>query len=265
MKVVKICSKLRKFIESRKDAVLPEQEEVLADLWAFEGISEFQMERFAKAAQCFQHQYELAIKANLTEHASRSLENLGRARARLYDYQGALDAWTKRLDYEIKGIDKAWLHHEIGRAYLELNQYEEAIDHAATARDVADREADMEWDLNATVLIAQAHFYAGNLEEAKVYFEAAQNAAFRKGFFKAESVLAEAIAEVDSEIRREEAKQERVYTKHSVLFNEFSQRAVWSEEYSEELHLFPFAVVMLRCVLARQCTVHLQFRSCYNL
>ncbi|KAL7060714.1 hypothetical protein AAHC03_09422 [Spirometra sp. Aus1] len=205
-KVVKICSKLRRFIESRKDALLPEQDEVLADLWAFEGISEFQMGHFPRAAQCFQHQYELAIKANLKEHASRSLENLGRARARLYDYNGALEAWIKRLDYDIRGIDKAWLHHEIGRSYLELNQYEEAIDHAAKARDIADREADLEWDLNATVLIAQAHFYAGHLEEAKVYFEEAQNTAFRKGYFKAESVLAEAIAEVDSEIIHEEER-----------------------------------------------------------
>ncbi|BHF71954.1 Tetratricopeptide repeat protein 25 [Sparganum proliferum] len=205
-KVVKICSKLRRFIESRKDALLPEQDEVLADLWAFEGISEFQMGHFARAVQCFEHQYELATKANLKEHASRSLENLGRARARLYDYNGALEAWKKRLDYDIRGIDKAWLHHEIGRSYLELNQYEEAIDHAAKARDIADREADLEWDLNATVLIAQAHFYAGHLEEAKVYFEEAQNTAFRKGYFKAESVLAEAIAEVDSEIMHEEER-----------------------------------------------------------
>uniref|UniRef100_A0A0X3P955 Outer dynein arm-docking complex subunit 4 n=4 Tax=Schistocephalus solidus TaxID=70667 RepID=A0A0X3P955_SCHSO len=206
IKVIKICSKLRRFIESRKDAVFPDQDEVLADLWAFEGISEFQMGHFARAAQCFQHQYDLALKANLKEHASRSLENLGRARARLYDYRGALEAWTKRLDYDIKGVDKAWLHHEIGRSYLELKQYEEAIDHAAKARDIADHEADLEWDLNATVLIAQAHFYAGHLEEAKVYFEEAQNTAFRRGYFKAENVLAEAVAEVDSEIMHEEER-----------------------------------------------------------
>lgn len=53
-------------------------------------------------------------------------------------------------------LEKAWLFHEIGRCYLELNKAERALDYGRKSLESAEEEGDLEWQLHATVLVAQA-------------------------------------------------------------------------------------------------------------
>lgn len=54
-------------------------------------------------------------------------------------------------------VERAWLHHEMGRANFELERYPEARDHAKQAHKAAEAAQDPLWQLNACVLIAQTH------------------------------------------------------------------------------------------------------------
>ena len=52
--------------------------------------------------------------------------------------------------------ESAWLFHEIGRAYWELNSYKEAKEYGIKSLDAAQDCGDQVWQLNAFMLIAQA-------------------------------------------------------------------------------------------------------------
>lgn len=53
-------------------------------------------------------------------------------------------------------LEKTWLFHEIGRCYLELNEAGAAQNYGQKSLQSADDEGDAEWQLHATVLVAQA-------------------------------------------------------------------------------------------------------------
>jgi len=53
-------------------------------------------------------------------------------------------------------LEKTWLFHEIGRCYLELNKAEAAQDYGEKSLQSAEEGGDAEWQLHATVLVAQA-------------------------------------------------------------------------------------------------------------
>ena len=52
--------------------------------------------------------------------------------------------------------ESAWLFHEIGRAYWELNSYNEAKEYGVKSLDAGRDCGDQVWQLNAFMLIAQA-------------------------------------------------------------------------------------------------------------
>ena len=53
-------------------------------------------------------------------------------------------------------LEKTWLFHEIGQCYLELDKAEAAQNYGQKSLQSADEEGDVEWQLHATVLVAQA-------------------------------------------------------------------------------------------------------------
>ena len=50
----------------------------------------------------------------------------------------------------------AWLYHEIGRAYWEMKDYREAKEYGEKSLSSAHDSQDHSWQLNASMLIAQA-------------------------------------------------------------------------------------------------------------
>ncbi len=53
-------------------------------------------------------------------------------------------------------LESTWLYHEIGRCHLELGNYEKAKEYGEKSLASAQEADDPVWQLNATVLIAQA-------------------------------------------------------------------------------------------------------------
>ena len=53
-------------------------------------------------------------------------------------------------------LESTWLHHEIGRCYLESGRFDMARSHGEEALDEAYKAEDDEWKLHAGVLVSQS-------------------------------------------------------------------------------------------------------------
>ena len=65
-------------------------------------------------------------------------------------------SWTEKLPLSKTALEKAWLYHEIGRCHLETGNYDDAHDFGEKALAAAHEARDQVWELNSSVLIAQA-------------------------------------------------------------------------------------------------------------
>lgn len=64
--------------------------------------------------------------------------------------------WEEKIPLAKTTLEKTWLFHEIGRCYLELDQAWQAQSYGEKSQQCAEEEGDIEWQLNASVLVAQA-------------------------------------------------------------------------------------------------------------
>lgn len=87
---------------------------------------------------------------------SRALDNLGRVHAKLGDYGKAIDQWMEKMPLVKSPLEGTWLYHEIGRCHLELKNFQDAKEYGQKSLAAAQEADDQVWQLNATVLIAQA-------------------------------------------------------------------------------------------------------------
>ena len=53
-------------------------------------------------------------------------------------------------------LEAAWLYHELGRCCLELGKFSEAASYGEQSLDSATQANDDNWQINSSVLIAQA-------------------------------------------------------------------------------------------------------------
>ena len=67
-----------------------------------------------------------------------------------------LFSWTEKLPLITSAEESAWLHHELGRCQLELGNFVEAVDIGRKSLSSAEEASDQMWQLNASMLIAQA-------------------------------------------------------------------------------------------------------------
>ena len=68
----------------------------------------------------------------------------------------SLFRWERKLPMSKSPLESTWLYHEIGRCYLELNRYSQAKDYGEQSFTAAAEAEDQMWQLQASVLIAQA-------------------------------------------------------------------------------------------------------------
>ena len=61
---------------------------------------------------------------------------------------------------------------------MELGEYEEAVMNGLVCRKSNEQAYDMNWELRSCVLIGQANLALNNLNEAQLYLQNAQYAAF---------------------------------------------------------------------------------------
>ncbi|KAF5903243.1 tetratricopeptide repeat protein 25, partial [Clarias magur] len=126
-----------------------------------------------KALENHRKDLELAQQSKLTYSKSRALDNIGRVYARIGKFQQAIKVWEEKIPLIQGGLEKAWLFHEIGRCYLELKRYVKARDYGIHSLSAADDIDDAKWQLNASVLVAQAELKLGNYKSSVLHFEKA--------------------------------------------------------------------------------------------
>ena len=94
---------------------------------------------------------------------SRAIGEIGRICVKTKKYKEAINAFNEKLNFcQEFPTEKAWLFHDIGRCYLEIRDYEKAIDFGQRSSSIADDIKDQRWGMNSRLLIAQA--YCNNLK-----------------------------------------------------------------------------------------------------
>uniref|UniRef100_A0ABI8A2S9 Outer dynein arm-docking complex subunit 4 n=1 Tax=Felis catus TaxID=9685 RepID=A0ABI8A2S9_FELCA len=125
------------------------------------------------ALQSHRKDLEIAKEHALPDAKSRALDNIGRVFARVGKFQQAIDTWEEKIPLAKTTLEKTWLFHEIGRCYLELDQAWQAQHYGEKSQQCAEEEGDIEWQLNASVLVAQAQVKLRDFESAVSNFEKA--------------------------------------------------------------------------------------------
>ncbi|XP_006901778.1 PREDICTED: tetratricopeptide repeat protein 25 [Elephantulus edwardii] len=163
---------LKKVLEWNQEDV-PNRDELVGNLYSCIGNAQIELGQMAAALQSHRKDLEIARQYDLLDAKSRALDNIGRVFARLGKFQQAIDTWEEKIPLAKTTLEKTWLFHEIGRCYLELNNASQAQSYGEKSQQCAEEEGDIEWQLNASVLVAQAQVKLRDFESAVSNFEKA--------------------------------------------------------------------------------------------
>ncbi|XP_036124901.1 tetratricopeptide repeat protein 25 isoform X2 [Molossus molossus] len=163
---------LKKVLEWSKEEV-PNKDELVGNLYSCIGNAQIELGQMAAALQSHRKDLEIAKEYDLPDAKSRALDNIGRVFARVGKFQQAIDTWEEKIPLAKTTLEKTWLFHEIGRCYLELDQAWQAQNYGEKSQQCAEEEGDIEWQLNASVLVAQAQVKLRDFESAVNNFEKA--------------------------------------------------------------------------------------------
>ncbi|XP_013787907.2 tetratricopeptide repeat protein 25-like, partial [Limulus polyphemus] len=164
---------LTKFLDDCPEEHLPNKTEILATVYSNIGSAHMELGDLGAALQFHQKDLELGELHNLEECRSRALDNIGRIFALRHELDKAIEVWEMKIPLCNLTIEKAWLHHELGRCYLELNEDIKAKEYGKKSLEYASEAKDVVWQLNSSVLIGHAEVMGGNFEEALEAFDVA--------------------------------------------------------------------------------------------
>jgi len=103
------------------------------------------------------------------QHQSQALERLGRLYVLRDDLHRAIDTWHKQEALIMSNKEElVVLYHDIGRAYLTLNDKSKANEYANMAYSMV---TDQVWKMNVMVLMAEIHLAAKEISQAKRVLE----------------------------------------------------------------------------------------------
>ncbi|NWX16188.1 TTC25 protein, partial [Aegotheles bennettii] len=169
----KKAERVLKTIQEWSDEEVPNKNELIGNLHSCIGNAQLEMGQMEAALQSHKMDLEFARQNDLPDAISRALENIGRVYARIGQFQQAIDNWEEKIPMAKSSLEKTWLFHEIGRCYLELNKAELAENYGQLSLQSADEEGDVEWQLHAIVLVAQAQVKSEDYWSAILNFEKA--------------------------------------------------------------------------------------------
>ncbi|NXT20462.1 TTC25 protein, partial [Syrrhaptes paradoxus] len=169
----KKAEQVLKTIQGWSEEDVPNKNELIGNLHSCMGNAQLAMGQLEAALQSHRKDLELARQNDLPDAVSRALDNIGRVYARTGKFQEAIDTWEEKIPMVKSSLEKTWLFHEIGRCYLELNKAKEAKDYGEKSLQSANEGGDAEWQLHATVLVAQAQVKLKNYRPAIKSFEKA--------------------------------------------------------------------------------------------
>uniref|UniRef100_A0A8C3BV68 Outer dynein arm-docking complex subunit 4 n=1 Tax=Cairina moschata TaxID=8855 RepID=A0A8C3BV68_CAIMO len=162
-----------KTIQGWSDDEVPNKNELIGNLYSCIGNAQLEMGQMEAALQSHKMDLEFARQNGLPDAISRALDNIGRVYARIGKFQEAIDTWEEKIPMAKSSLEKTWLFHEIGRCYLELDKAEAARNYGKKSLQSADEEGDVEWQLHASVLVAQAQEKLKDYRSAIMTFEKA--------------------------------------------------------------------------------------------
>nr|XP_014350291.1 PREDICTED: tetratricopeptide repeat protein 25 isoform X1 [Latimeria chalumnae]XP_014350292.1 PREDICTED: tetratricopeptide repeat protein 25 isoform X2 [Latimeria chalumnae] len=162
-----------KTFQGWSDCDVSNKNEVIGNLYSCIGNAQIEMGDMEAALEYHKKDLEIAHEHDLLDAKSRALDNIGRVYARIGDFRQAVEVWEEKIPLAKSNLEKAWLYHEIGRCYLELNCNVDARDYGEKSLLFAQEAEDDEWKLNASVLIAQSEVKLGDNQTAITYFEKA--------------------------------------------------------------------------------------------
>uniref|UniRef100_A0A8C8EBW3 Outer dynein arm-docking complex subunit 4 n=1 Tax=Otus sunia TaxID=257818 RepID=A0A8C8EBW3_9STRI len=167
------AERLLKTVQGCSEDEVPNKSELIGNLHSCIGNAQLEMGRTEAALQSHKMDLEFARQSDLPDAVSRALDNIGRIYARIGKFQQAIDTWEEKIPMAKCSLEKTWLFHEIGRCYLELDNAEAAQNYGQKSLQASDEEGDVEWQLHATVLVAQAQVKLKDYWSAIINFEKA--------------------------------------------------------------------------------------------
>ncbi|XP_060921890.1 outer dynein arm-docking complex subunit 4 [Labrus mixtus] len=167
------AEEVMKTLQGWSERDVPNKKEVLGCLHSCVGNALMDLGDLDKALEHHQKDLELASQCKLTQAMSRALDNIGQVYAQTGQYTQAIECWEKKVPLVSDVLEKTWLFHNIGWCYLELKQHQEARDYGIRSGAAAEEIADVKWQINANVLVAQSELKLENFESCISYFERA--------------------------------------------------------------------------------------------
>ncbi|XP_064256136.1 outer dynein arm-docking complex subunit 4 isoform X1 [Passer domesticus] len=167
------AERLLKKIQAWSEDEVPNKNELIGNLHSCIGDAQLAMGQMEAALHSHKMDLDCARQNTLTDAVSRALDNIGHVYARTGKFQQAINTWEEKIPLAQSSLEKAWLFHEIGRCYLELDKAEVAQDYGQKSLQSAEEEGDVEWQLHATVLVAQAQVKLKDYRAAILNFERA--------------------------------------------------------------------------------------------
>lgn len=189
-----------KTVQSLGAESVPNKAEVVGNLYSCIGNAYLEMENYDEALKYHEKDLKAAKKQDNKEAKSRALDNLGRLYAKRGEYTKAIDSWIEKLPLSKSALESTWLYHEIGRCHLELKYYQDAKEFGQKSLAAAEQADDKVWQLNATVLEAQAEVKLGDLQDALQSFEKALELAKILEDEAAENAISKAINDVNDRL-----------------------------------------------------------------
>ncbi|KAF3816930.1 hypothetical protein GH733_014278 [Mirounga leonina] len=171
---------LKKVLEWNKEEV-PNKDELVGNLYSCIGNAQIELGQMVAALQSHRKDLEIAkeYQEPLTTLAG-FLPELGNSSKPLTRFEWKeltlvlhIPRWEEKIPLAKTTLEKTWLFHEIGRCYLELDQAWQAQHYGEKSQQCAEEEGDIEWQLNASVLVAQAQVKLRDFESAVSNFEKA--------------------------------------------------------------------------------------------
>ncbi|NXG76216.1 TTC25 protein, partial [Baryphthengus martii] len=219
------CKKAKRLlqkIQEWSDEEVPNKNELIGSLHSCVGNAQLEMGRVEAALQSHRMDLEFARQNDLPEAVSRALGNIGRVCVRIGKFQQAIDTWEEKIPMTKSSLEKAWLFHEIGRCYLELNKAEAAQNYGEKSLQSAEEEGDLEWELHATVLVAETQVKLKDYWSAIFKFEKALEKAKLLHNKAAQKAIIMALDEVSKSFVKELKERREEMTVYSLKEYDFS-------------------------------------------
>jgi len=197
-----------KAVNRMSDRDLPNKLDLIANLYSCIGNAHLELGQTGEALAYHQKDFEISQQHNFPDAKSRALDNLGRVYARIGKFQKAIDCWLEKVPLSKLALESTWLFHEIGRCYLELGSSDKAKEYGEKSLSEAKKAEDDVWQLNATVLIAQAEVKLEEFAAAASSFESALETAKLQGDEDAEVAICKALDDVKSKLAETAAAEQ---------------------------------------------------------